>query len=64
MESIKNVKQEALKIINERHGQGYNYSADVRTEAMKVYALLTIAENMSQQHKQGDKSDDFSVFPL
>jgi len=52
MENIKEVKQKALEIINDKYGSSYNYSADVRVEAMKTYALLTIAENMSVSKKE------------
>ena len=45
MEIIKELKKEAYRLAMEPYGNGYNYSADVRLEAMKVYALLTIAEN-------------------
>jgi len=45
MEKIKELKKEAYKIAMEKYGDGFNYSSDVRIEAMKVYALLTIVEN-------------------
>jgi len=55
MEKIKELKEEAYKIATQKCGYSseYSYCAEDRTEAMKTYALLTIAENMSKDKKEG-----------
>lgn len=56
MENIKELKSEAYDIATAKTTNGwgetsYRWSVDVRTEAMKVYALLAIAEKLTAQNE-------------
>lgn len=57
MENIKELKKQAYDIATRTRTNGwdktvYENTVDVRTEAMKAYALLVIAENSSKTNME------------
>jgi hypothetical protein len=46
------LKAEAYRIATETYGSTYNYSSDIRAQAMIAYAFLSIAENMTKEEEK------------